>query len=527
VERHVLKYLEAHVPIFQNGPISYSDDPALSSHCKSIRVCLPTRASSSTVYFWQAKISIYVYRLNSDVGVEELGGSDDSTSDTVVACHQFMLPSVDFEGLWDSLYFDSTVKDDLINYAATAMLFAKRRVDPTLIACNRVVLLYGPPGTGKTTLCKALAQTLSIRLQGLYSASQLVEINSHSLFSKWFSESGKLVQRLFESIEELVADKQTMVFVLIDEVESLASARQGAASSAEPSDAVRSVNALLTQLDKLSRYENVMILATSNITGAIDVAFLDRADMRQYIGPPSLRARYEILRSCVLELARVGIVRAETTIPVSVAKGPASGDDTTPKDEEDSKRIELQQTNYPTLLPFEKLCEELPGIVENLTESGSTSAEHDANNDDSAVAAATRSVPTIVNDLIPEGATSSARVSAKLLAIALAAQGLSGRSLRKLPFQAHAFGLTEGWQDESESGTDELGSDGDENGEKSADMADSHIASNSTQPGGPLDASIITQRHASRDHSDSLSLSVFLNALAKAASTRQTDVSGK
>ena len=33
---------------------------------------------------------------------------------------------------------------------------------------------------------------------------QLVEVNAHSLFSKWFSESGKLVSRLFAKISELV-----------------------------------------------------------------------------------------------------------------------------------------------------------------------------------------------------------------------------------------------------------------------------------------------------------------------------------
>lgn len=144
---------------------------------------------------------------------------------------------------------------------------------------------------------------------------------------------------------------------------------QAAAGGGEPSDAIRAVNALLTQLDQLRRFPNVMVLTTSNITEAIDVAFVDRADIKvgcqglqqgqyacsmrlgaagccgskgtgsacmpalmlllrlrcgvaalslgvcmvvavlqAYLGPPSAAARYEILRSGVLELARAGLI---------------------------------------------------------------------------------------------------------------------------------------------------------------------------------------------------------------------------
>lgn len=101
------------------------------------------------------------------------------------------------------------------------------------------MLLHGPPGTGKTSLCRALAQKLAIRLSDRYSSGKLVEINSHSIMSKWFSESGKLVQRLFTNVLELVEDETCFVVVLIDEVESLTAARAGAMSGKEPSDAVR------------------------------------------------------------------------------------------------------------------------------------------------------------------------------------------------------------------------------------------------------------------------------------------------
>ena len=133
-----------------------------------------------------------------------------------------------------------------------------------------------------------------------------MEINAHSLFSKWFSESGKLVSKLFEKIQELTDDEDTFVFVLVDEVESLAAARK--ATGAEPSDAIRVVNALLTQLDALKEKKNAMVLTTSNVTDAIDVAFIDRADVKMYVGNPADAARGHILLSSINELKRVGIL---------------------------------------------------------------------------------------------------------------------------------------------------------------------------------------------------------------------------
>ena len=50
-----------------------------------------------------------------------------------------------------------------------------------------------------------------------YPHSRLLEINSHSLFSKWFSESGKLVQKLFSTVMDMVEDEETFVVVLIGE----------------------------------------------------------------------------------------------------------------------------------------------------------------------------------------------------------------------------------------------------------------------------------------------------------------------
>ncbi|CAG2230876.1 TRIP13 [Mytilus edulis] len=248
-------------------------------------------------------IQIHTYQLQDDgPGTEELDDED------LAAANHWLLPSTDFHGMWDSLVFDDDIKGNLLNYAATTILFSDRKVDTNVISWNKVILLHGPPGTGKTSLCKALAQKLVIRLSDRFKYGQLIEINSHSLFSKWFSESGKLVMKMFMKIQELIDDQESLVCVLIDEVESLTSARKSALSGSEPSDAIRVVNALLTQIDQIKKHNNVMILTTSNVTGAIDLAFVDRADIKQYIGPPSPGAIYKIYLSCICELMKAKII---------------------------------------------------------------------------------------------------------------------------------------------------------------------------------------------------------------------------
>ncbi|KAH7438136.1 hypothetical protein KP509_04G002400 [Ceratopteris richardii] len=267
---------------YMDGPVvlKEGDDPFLCDNVQSICICDTGNEESAdglgndtVLLFWQVTLNIFVYQFNDEGPGEEL---DDSEG--IPNFQDWILPAKEFDGLWESLIFDTTLKRRLIRYAEVALLFSETAVNPNMISWNR------------------------------YGEAQLVEINAHSLFSKWFSESGKMVTKLFQKIHSFVEEGDTLIFLLLDEVESLASARHAALSGSEPSDSIRVVNALLTQLDKLKAFPNVIVLTTSNVTGAIDIAFVDRADIKAFVGLPSLWARYEILRSCIKELIRVGLL---------------------------------------------------------------------------------------------------------------------------------------------------------------------------------------------------------------------------
>ena len=125
------------------------------------------------------------------------------------------------------------------------------------------------------------------------------------------------------------------------------------------------------------RFPNVLVVATSNLTGAIDAAFIDRADIKQYVGPPGLDARYAILASCLAELGRAGVVAL-------APPGPLSLDELRPM-------VPRADTSFV--------------LLARLTNVASVAAPH----------------------------------SLMLYALARECDGLSGRALRKLPLLAHAL----------------------------------------------------------------------------------------
>lgn len=147
----------------------------------------------------------FIYFEFSDQG-PETESLESHDSEQVAASIHWMLPNKEdgFFGLWESLVYDESLKENLLSFAETMLQFSKKKVDQNIVSCNRLILLHGEPGSGKTSLAKALAQKLSIHMSDSYEFTHLFEINSHSLFSKWFSEVSRVSKTITSIAQSLL-----------------------------------------------------------------------------------------------------------------------------------------------------------------------------------------------------------------------------------------------------------------------------------------------------------------------------------
>jgi pachytene checkpoint protein 2 len=134
------------------------------------------------------------------------------------------------------------------------------------------------------------------------------EVDPHALPSQMLGESQRNVVNLLEkSLPELAA-KGPPVIVAVDEVDSLVTARSLATGGRDPVDVMRATEAALRGVDFLaSMAKNVLIVATSNFSAALDEALLDRLDLAIEVGLPDAETLAEILRDTLRELPQSAI----------------------------------------------------------------------------------------------------------------------------------------------------------------------------------------------------------------------------
>ncbi len=143
------------------------------------------------------------------------------------------------------------------------------------------ILLYGPPGTGKTLLAQAIASETNMNF---------IVVKGPELLSKWVGESEKGIRKVFKRARDAAPS-----IIFFDEIEALVPVRGSDVGSGVTN---RVISQFLTELDGITRLEDVIVIGATNRPDMIDQALLrpGRIDLMIYVPPPNKEERVSILK---------------------------------------------------------------------------------------------------------------------------------------------------------------------------------------------------------------------------------------
>lgn len=130
----------------------------------------------------------------------------------------------------------------------------KKRYEKIGVEIPSGAIFYGEPGTGKTLLAKAIASEANVNF--FYSSgSDFVEM--------YVGKGAKAVRDLFKQ-----AKKESPSIVFIDEIDSIGGNRNMHSNTED----LRTLNALLAEIDGFNSDENVFVIAATNRLDTLDPA---------------------------------------------------------------------------------------------------------------------------------------------------------------------------------------------------------------------------------------------------------------
>jgi pachytene checkpoint protein 2 len=215
------------------------------------------------------------------------------------------LPDSDWDDRWDRIIVDADVKESLLNFALLSLVTLSGTSEVG-IPMHRMVLLEGPPGTGKTTLARGYGNRAAELLKEQTGKKSIfVEVDCFSLSGELLGTTPKAIAKLLEEIVPDVAKEADFVFLLFDEVETIATDRRSLSLEVNPVDVHRGTNAFLTGMDFIaSQVPNVMSIMTTNYPENLDSAVVSRVDVTYALDIPKVEAVRNIVADTAGEMEK-------------------------------------------------------------------------------------------------------------------------------------------------------------------------------------------------------------------------------
>lgn len=147
------------------------------------------------------------------------------------------------------------------------------------------MLFYGPPGTGKTHLALQLSKHLNASFN---------LINATDLKNRYFGETEKMIRDLFKDARDeysINGDRSRTHILVIDEIDSLFFKRDEIHRMS-----ASCTNQLLSELDGVDKFDNIIVIGITNRKDTIDEALLrpGRLELHIEFTLPDEQGRKEI-----------------------------------------------------------------------------------------------------------------------------------------------------------------------------------------------------------------------------------------